>query len=70
MRKILVKSGIVTVVLCAILAIIQGLITLASKRHGDRTDRTYPTSHRLRHVGHSRDIRLSTDLITTSQQIM
>jgi hypothetical protein len=70
MRKIIVKSGIVTVVLCAILAIIQGLITLASKRHGDRADRTYPTPHRLRHVGHSRDIRLSTDLITTSQQIM
>jgi hypothetical protein len=66
MRKILVKSGIVTVVLCAILAIIQGLITLASKRHGDRTDRTYPTSHRLRHVGHSRSNHVSTDLVLTA----
>ena len=65
MRKILVKSGIATLVLCVILAVIQGIITLSKRRNEQRDRHTIFAPVRVRPSQHSRDLKLSSDFITT-----
>ena len=66
MRNLMAKSGIATVILCVILALVQGIIALARNRNERRINQPHIARDRIRPTDIRRDNYVPTDLILTN----